>query len=52
MEINQADYDALMGTFTSALDNDINTALAQLALHDVLSAKHYSCDKACFNRRI
>ncbi len=37
-EIDKAAYDKLMAAFTDALDNDLNTALAITALHDVLRA--------------
>ena len=37
-EVDKAVYDKLMAAFTDALDNDLNTALAVTALHDVLRA--------------
>ncbi|MBQ8780907.1 MAG: cysteine--tRNA ligase [Oscillospiraceae bacterium] len=37
-EVDKAAYDKLMAAFTEALDNDLNTALAITALHDVLRA--------------
>ena len=37
-EIDKATFDALKGSFTAALDNDINTSLAVTALYDVLKA--------------
>ncbi len=37
-EIQQGEYDKLMGAFREALDNDLNTSLAITALYDVLKA--------------
>ncbi|MBR6337601.1 MAG: cysteine--tRNA ligase, partial [Ruminococcus sp.] len=37
-EVDKAAYDELMGKFTEALDNDINTSNAVTALYDVLKA--------------
>ncbi|MBQ8826092.1 MAG: cysteine--tRNA ligase [Oscillospiraceae bacterium] len=44
-EIDKAAYDKLMAAFTDALDNDLNTALAITALHDVLRADANSATK-------
>ncbi len=38
-EIDAAQYDALIGKFREAMDNDLNTSLAVTALYDVLKAK-------------
>lgn len=50
-EINKAEYDRLMECFTSALDNDLNTALAVTALYDVLKSDSNASTKlALFNK--
>ncbi len=38
-DIDEAEYDRLMGAFRDALDNDINTAMAITVLYDVLKSK-------------
>jgi cysteinyl-tRNA synthetase len=37
-EIDKAEYERLMGGFTAALDNDLNTALAVTSVYDVLKS--------------
>lgn len=44
-DIDKAEYDRLMGVFTDALDNDLNTSLAVTAVYDVLKSNANSATK-------
>lgn len=44
-EIDNAEYERLMKSFTDALDNDLNTSLAITAIYDVLKSKANSATK-------
>ncbi len=44
-ETDKAEYDRLMKTFTDALDNDLNTAMAVTAIYDVLKSNANSATK-------
>ena len=44
-DIDKAEYDRLMGVFTDALDNDLNTSLAVTAVYDVLKSNANAATK-------
>ena len=44
-ELDSAEYESLMKSFTDALDNDLNTSLAITAVYDVLKSKTNAATK-------